>query len=176
MIVPRERRAGPFVLRSVEHDERVRREHARGMALRLMETSWSHFATLTTRSPMSDAALARTFQNRFVRQLSRLSGRRVDYFYAIERGADPHAGGHVHALIYGTSLLTTRAIRDEWTHGHTSVAVYDRERDAALYVSKGILLDPDNYDVSRSWPPRRHDSDHAADERLLARLEAQFGR
>lgn len=176
MIVPREGRVGPFAVRSFEHEQRVRRDHARGLALRLMETSWSHFATLTTRSSMSDAALARAFQNRFIRQLSRLSGRRVDYFYAIERGADPHAGGHVHSLIYGTSLLTTRVIRNEWKHGHTSVAVYDRERDAALYVSKGILLDPDNYDVSRSWPPLRNDPDHAADERLLARLEAQFGR
>jgi hypothetical protein len=125
---------------------------------------------------MSDTALVRAFQNRFVRQLSRLSAGRVDYFYAIERNADPDAGGHLHALLHGTALLTTRAIRDEWIYGNTSVSVYDRERDAALYVSKGILLDPDNYDVSPGWPPRRQDGDHADDERLLERLERRSHR
>lgn len=146
------------------------------MALRLIQAPWSHFATLTARSPMSDAALVRSFENKFIRQLNRLSGRQVDYFFAIERSADPSFGGHIHALLHGTKELTTRAIRDQWMLGNTSVSVYDRERDAALYVSKGILLDPDNYDVSRRWPPRREDANNADDERLLARLERQFGR
>ena len=167
------RMAGPVQIRPPHSGDALSRRHAREMTLRLMEADWSHFATLTTAEPMSEQRLVRQFNNRFVRQLARLAQGGIQYFYAIEHDRATGQFPHLHALLHGTASLTTSEVRAQWPFGQTDATPYDRALAAAAYVSKGILIDPDNYDVSPSWPPRRDRYDRRADERLLDAIEAR---
>jgi hypothetical protein len=163
----------PLQLRPPHSGDVLSRRHAREMTLRLMGPDWSHFATLTSAEPMSEQRLVRQFNNRFVRQAARLARGGVQFFYAIEHDRATGQFPHLHALLHGTSHLTTSELRAQWPFGLTHIAPYDRALAAAVYVTKGILVDPDGYDVSSTWPPLREGYDRADDERLLDALDAR---
>lgn len=118
----------------------------------LSEFVWAHFATFTTRTPMSADALVAEFL-RLVRCAAGRAQDRVSYFYVVERGSSGAGRTRLHALLGGTACLSEAAIRGLWGHGRAEVAAYDPARGAAYYVSKDVRHDWSVYDVSPG-PPR----------------------
>lgn len=128
---------------------------------------WHHFLTLTTAWRTSETELRTLFQAGMIRRLARVAQRPIAYFFAIERAGNADPRPHIHALIAGTDLLTVDRIRLSWRHGYGSVRRYDPRRDAALYSTKDLLLDPDSYDFSRRPPACRVDADAVAIRAML---------
>lgn len=124
----------------------------------LASYEWDHFFTLTTEQPMSPDALGKALRQRFVRCLTRKAGRPLAWFFAAEGRASGHH--HLHGLIYGTSLLTIRAIELSWPLGYTRILKYDPSRGAARYVVKDLKARHDDWDVSRRLPPKRMAGPH----------------
>jgi hypothetical protein len=115
---------------------------------------WHHFVTLTVDHGAAGDWLRREFENRFIRRLAFAARRRIDHFVAVERDEPTGRFAHLHALLHGTRHLGLDGIRSLWPHGFTDVAPYDRRRDAAHYVVKGLIFDADCYGWSRCRPPQ----------------------
>ena len=113
--------------------------------------AWAHYVTLTTRFPVSPAALRAEF-DRFVRRLERVAQGPVSWSYTTEGGSFAERV-HAHALLGGTERVTTAAIERLWPSGNTRVQVYDPAGGAAEYVSKDVGREPDYHDISRRLPP-----------------------
>ena len=126
----------------------------------LGQYEWSHFATLTTRFPMTAVQLRREFEYGYVRRLARIAQGAVPWFCVVEHGATGTA--HVHALLACTETLGIEQMRAAWRLGFTHVEAYDWRRGAAFYLTKELEAgDGDasahepEYDVSRRQPSRR---------------------
>jgi hypothetical protein len=112
---------------------------------------WDHFATLTFEYPSSADAAIRELHQHWIRRVSRNAQHPIPCAYALERGA----GGllHFHVLTAGTASLTVEQLRQAWRSGISRIEVYDPERGAAWYISKGVLGRCEWYDVTRRRPP-----------------------
>ena len=129
-------------------------EIAREMGAHLEAFAWTHFVTLTSEGGVSEDVVERRFKDVFIRRIAYDARHTIPYFFALEGTARPGNAPHVHALIGGTSSLTIREVRRAWPFGVTDVRSYDPARGAATYIAKGLLLNPDNYNVSRKMPSR----------------------
>jgi hypothetical protein len=109
--------------------------------------AWDHFCTLTFTDGCSDAFARQAF-NRFARRVEHSAGSPISWFWVLERGAC-RAMPHLHALLGGTARLTVRSIDGQWRVGLRRVRRYDPRRSAAWYVTKRILDDMTDYDVSQ---------------------------
>jgi len=121
----------------------------------LQRSEWSHFATLTTRTPIGVEKLLREFRQGFIRRLDWIAQRPSAWFCAVEYGADRSAP-HLHALIANTSKLTTLHLERAWKLGHSRITIYAPDGGADFYISKQFSENPDNFDLSRRRPPVRH--------------------
>ena len=119
----------------------------------LSEHRWHHYVTLTNRPTTSVRQLVREFERRFVRWLQRVAQRHVSYFFAVEGAETGHP--HLHVLLDGTRDLTTTQLRRHWPGRNTHVEVYDPRRGATDYVSKDVLKDCSEWNISRRMPPKR---------------------
>jgi hypothetical protein len=129
---------------------------------------WDHVVTLTTPFPRSAAWLKDEFSRRYVRRLEKAAQGAVPWFWVAEEHGSRHL--HVHALLWGTALLTTEYLRDGWSHGFTDVQRYDRSRGAARYLAKTIGGAHDSYDHSSRTPPTLV----VAESRPIARVFADI--
>ena len=118
----------------------------------LQQFEWSHFATLTTRTPITADRLTGEFKQGFIRRLAWIAQRPIPWFCALEYGVERSAP-HLHALIANTSSITTDELQRAWKLGNTRITIYDPGRAAAFYVSKQLLDSPDNFDLSTRRPP-----------------------
>jgi hypothetical protein len=119
----------------------------------LAEFAWTHFVTLTTEKPRKVDWLLREFRNRYHRRLTKRASGPIPYFVAAETGVDS-SRSHIHALLAGCERLHASVIGSVWSHGFTAVARYDDKRGAGYYLTKSLLLNEDNYDVSRRFPAK----------------------
>jgi hypothetical protein len=119
----------------------------------LGQVEWDHIATLTTRFEYQCAALDAEFQQRFIRRLAQLAQHRINWFSVLEE----HVSGypHMHVLLVGTSDLTIKQLQGAWTAGFTRIkvlpraaAVRARYRAAIHYVTKRLVTNSDNFDIS----------------------------
>ena len=115
---------------------------------------WSHWVTLTFRTPHSRDRALRAFEDVFVRRLARRAQRPIAWFVAVERSG-PGAEWHIHALLYGTGSLSNAKIRTAWKLGLTRAERYNAGGGAARYVTKAVRDEDAWYDVSRRRPPLR---------------------
>ncbi len=98
-------------------------------------TNWSHFATLTGRSPFGDESAMKSAK-KWVRRLESHARRPVDHFIVTERS--PAGLVHVHAVVAGTTELPICVLRSAWKSGLSDVQQYDPALDAWAYLTKGI--------------------------------------
>jgi hypothetical protein len=125
---------------------------------------WTHWITLTVdpsgrkrmgragKCPRSPEGVRRAFRNEFVRYAEKVSGRRVPFAYAVERGI----GGdnpHVHALLWVYGGMESALLVRAWRHGRATVEAYDPARGAVFYLSKTFGRDGAEWDVSSTFPP-----------------------
>ncbi len=115
---------------------------------------WSHFVTLTTRTPRSQERILRVFEQRFVRPLARVTQTKIPYFYVVESVLPAGGFPHIHALLGSTEPLPNRLIEKTWTEGFSRVTKYDPRKGAAWYLTKSIESIPDSYGLSRRFPKR----------------------
>lgn len=111
---------------------------------------WHHYCTLTAQ-PTAPDKLRREFMEGFIRRLARCTQEPISWFYTLERGAGGTA--HMHALLSGTLRLTTLRVQRAWDFGFAHVRVYDPSRGAAHYLTKDVVFEHGDYDVSRRMPP-----------------------
>lgn len=126
--------------------------------------AWTHWITLTVdpakrkrmgragRCPRSPEAVQRAFRNEFVRYTEKVSGQRVPFAYAVEKGV----GGdnpHIHALLCVQRAMRVDRLREAWRHGRSTIEDYDPARGAAFYLSKTFGREGAEWDVSRTLPP-----------------------
>ncbi|HXD23215.1 MAG TPA: hypothetical protein VN613_07635 [Gemmatimonadaceae bacterium] len=119
---------------------------------------WDHFITLTTSGAETFTvdALGRAFAN-YVAGVEATIGHAVRWFRVIEGVSTPGARPHLHALLYGTFGVGTRALRSRhlWRHGNVNVKRYDPALGAVGYLVKelGNAAEWDAWDVSATMPP-----------------------
>ena len=111
---------------------------------------WDHFATLTVRNHISQAALRKQF-GKWIRKLEEDLGRSVHWFMVLE--CSRFGQSHVHALTGGTQKARVSQMRSTWGLGATRIVCYDPLKDAAFYVSKSLHWDQADYDISDQMPP-----------------------
>ena len=115
---------------------------------------WSHDVTLTFRTPTSREGAVRAFEHTFVRRLARCAQRPLSWFIAAERNG-LGTPWHLHALLFGTSALSSAQVARAWRLGHARVRRYSAILGAARYVTKAVRDNDAWYDVSRRRPPLR---------------------
>jgi hypothetical protein len=81
---------------------------------------------------------------RYARSLERIVQGRVNWFASAEETVP--GWGHVHALLAGTSRLTTDTLDAKWRPGFARIRCYDDRRRAAHYLVKE--LEPDSFAFS----------------------------
>ncbi len=114
---------------------------------------WSHFCTLTFTEGCGDAFARRAF-SRFAGEVQRSAASPIYWFWVLERGAS-RTMPHLHALLGGTAQLPVRMIDRLWRLGLRRVRRYDPHRSATWYLTKRILSDATDYDVSAESPKRK---------------------
>ena len=123
----------------------------RGMASDATRFPWTHYATFTTKLPMSAEQILRNFRDRFVRCLAGIAGREVDYIVAVE-GVE---GGfvHLHALLMGTGRFTVAELEELWGRGYSKVSTFNPDRGAIWYIMKGFgRPQPNTWDIKVKRP------------------------
>jgi hypothetical protein len=94
----------------------------------------------------------RAFRNEFVRYAEKVSGARVPFAYAVERGV----GGdnpHIHALLCIHGAMRIERLSGAWRHGRVTIEAYDPARGAASYLSKTFGHLGAEWDISSTLPP-----------------------
>jgi hypothetical protein len=133
--------------------DRFQRTHT-GYAEFIRDRDWDHYCTLTTRVPVSSAALRKQF-DRWISKLARLA-RRQPYFVVFVESS-PTGRNHIHALLGGTGGVPIELLDKAWDGGFSRIAVYNPAGGAAGYVSKFVLSEHTEWDVSANLPrPRRN--------------------
>ncbi len=132
-----------------QYRERVRVHRA--SADWLDQYDWHHYVDLTSRNPLSELQLLRTFEYQSIRWLEKSAQKPVRWAVFAERGK---IGGrcHLHALLYGTLSLAVDEIDHAWRLGLAEVRVYDAKKGATGYITRDVLDDAE-WDVSRRMPP-----------------------
>ena len=122
---------------------------------------WHHAITLTTRWAYSRYALSKEMQHGFARRLAKMTQGKVGWFYSME----DRVGGypHLHALLGGTSHLTTTQVQRAWKSGMSRVRVLRAESltdssAAVRYAVKHIGRIPAHHDIALKGLRRRIES------------------
>jgi hypothetical protein len=108
---------------------------------------WDRYLTLTCRRSTTPALLMREVR-RFIRRVERAAQGPVRWFVSIESTARDHH--HAHALLYGTSRVSSDQLERAWKPGFTRMPRYDATRGAAYYVRKAL---GEHYELSAPLPP-----------------------
>jgi hypothetical protein len=109
----------------------------------LHQTEWTHFATLTFRTPVS----ATTAWGRFNQWLSSISTRylrTIPWFAVVEFGEEQER--HIHALLKAPTI-SSDALRSQWKAGFSDIQAFDIERPGISYLTKTLNRDDAEYDL-----------------------------
>jgi hypothetical protein len=120
--------------------EQDTREAYRGY---LHQTEWTHFATLTFRTPVS----ATTAWGRFDQWLSAISARyarTIAWFAVVEFGEEQER--HIHALLKAPTVPSD-ALRSQWKAGFSDIQAFDEEKPGISYLTKTLNRDDAEYDL-----------------------------
>ncbi len=112
---------------------------------------WTHFATFTAKSRISERHLRNEFA-KWIRRQERVSQGPVYWFSVVEYdalGEQPH----IHALVFAPAALTAAEAARSWYMGRSHVVPYDRRLGAAYYLPKTFAWNVDGYDCSKRFPP-----------------------
>jgi hypothetical protein len=109
----------------------------------LHQTEWTHFATLTFRTPVSASTAWGRF-NQWVSAICTRYGRTIPWFAVVEFGEEQER--HIHALLKAPSI-SSDALRSHWKAGFSDIQGFDEEKPGISYLTKTLNRDDAEYDL-----------------------------
>jgi hypothetical protein len=107
----------------------------------LNEYPWDFFCTLTFRQRVATCEATKEGQL-WIRRIGQRSAGKVYYHGVLEKSRRRRC--HLHFLIQTKGRAGEAAIRNVWRSGLSDVQVYDPERGACWYITKGVNQYPDH--------------------------------